>query len=665
MSYMVPPPQPPSGITEHQKPNLPTQQDSGNALDQPAIPEKMPAHHSVTTSTPSALLPLALITLSVIILYLPTSTFPFIHFDDDFYVYQNEHVTKGVTATGIKWAFLPDAESGSYWQPLTWVSLMLDVEIFGVNPSAHHTINWLFHLANAILLYCLIKNTTGYLWRSTFIALIFAVHPVNLESVVWITERKNVLSTFFCLITILAYTDYVNRQTRGAYLTVLGLFVLGLLTKPMLVTLPALLLLLDFWPLQRYKLPTGESPRPSRHGVLGFLSLNRRLLFEKLPFLLLVVAVTITTLQTIAHQGIKVSFHTVPLALRLGNAVTSFSAYLYKLIYPVNLAIFYPFPVTIDYRQVILATLLLGIITTLVLLNLKTRPWLFTGWFWFLISLAPVAGITQSGLWPKMADRWLYIPEIGIILIFAWGVTELADRLKIKKSYRSIGAAVVVLLLLSASFRQITYWRDSTTLLEHSLVVGGAHPVILNNLGGLLLEQNKPLVAITYLKQSLAIDQENATALANMGVAYAKLNQLDEAIKYLEHAQKKTPKRQLVIDNLEKIYDKKRRLEKMAANTLAALERTPDSTLLLNRLGNIYFNMGRIQPAVDYYGKSISLEPANKQAFNELGKIHLLYGRTHDSIAFFKEAIRLDSNFVEAQKNLLRAKAMLAEKKEA
>jgi tetratricopeptide (TPR) repeat protein len=622
----------------------------------------MTSNHSLATGTQSTFLPLVLIALTVLLLYLPTSTFPFINFDDDVYVYQNQHVTQGITAEGIKWAFLPDAKNSSYWHPLAWISLMLDVEIFGVNPGAHHTINWLIHLANAILLFYLIKNTTGYLWRSTLIAVIFAVHPVNLESVVWISERKNVLSTFFCLATLLAYANYVKQRTWVGYLAALLFFAQGLLTKPMLVTLPALLLLLDFWPLQRYNPAIKNEPGSPKPGLMKFASQNRRLLLEKIPFILLVVAVIIFSFQAINHQGMRLSFQTVPLTLRLENVVSSFVAYLGKLIYPVNLAVFYPFPATIDYWLVLVAALTLGVITTLVLLNLKNRPWLSTGWFWFLISLAPVAGITQIGLWPRMADRWLYLPEIGILLIFTWGITELADRLDLRKSTRALGAAVVMLLLISSSFKQIQYWRDSIGLLKHSLAVGGPHQIIYNNLGGALLEQKRPLEAITYLNQSLTVDAEQVSVLTNLGVAYAQLNQLDKAVIYFEHALKNDPSQHATRGNLELVTRKKQRLEKMAVATQAALGGNPESPELLNRLGAIFFNLGRIQPAVDCYEKSIRLEPGNKQAFNELGSIYLLHGKTNESLVFFKEAMRLDSNFADARKNLLHAEEILARK---
>lgn len=622
---------------------------------------------SAVTKSTATILAVTLITLAVLLVYAPTSTFPFINIDDNFYVYKNPQVSQGLTPAGIKWAFLAGAKEDTYWHPLTWLSLMLDVEIFGVNPAAHHTINWLIHLVNAILLFYLLKNITGYLWRSAFIAVIFAVHPVNIESVVWIAERKNVLSTFFCMATFLTYCQYTTRPTTGRYLYCLALFALGLLSKPMLVTLPAVLLLLDFWPLQRWRWPDRQETRrrSRRQSSAGVLAANRRLLLEKVPLLAMSIVLAVYTSLSVGQKtNAAVSFQTVPLSLRLENVCTSFVAYLGKLVYPADPALLYPFPTAIPLWQVIIAALLLGLITSLALINLKQRPWLAMGWLWFLITMLPVTGIIQVGVWPRIADHLIYLPEIGLLLIGTWGLTELADRLGVKHLPRILTAGAVTLLLMGTACRQIWYWQDSVTLYKQSLAVGGPHPMILDNLGEALLEQDRPLAAVTYLKQAQAMDPEHVFTMTYLGVAYARLNQLDEAISQFQHAVKNAPGYKLAQDDLAIVTEQKAHFTATITSTQAALAANPDSPELLNQLGFAFSQLGQTQNAIESYNKSIRLKPDNPRAFNELGALQLLYGKTQESVALFQEALRLDPNFAEAQNNLLRAQSLLANEQE-
>jgi len=615
-----------------------------------------------------SVLVVAILALAIVVIYSPTSTFPFIKFDDDIYVYNNPQVSHGLTWAGIKWAFQPNASASTYWQPITWISFMLDVEIFGINPAAHHTINWLIHLANAILLYFLFNYSTGKTWESACVSLFFAVHPLNVESVVWIAERKNVLSTFFCIASLLAYYRFTLKGTSGLYLMSLILYSLGLLSKPNLVTLPALLLLLDFWPLHRLNWPILPGPislSSSKKRLTYFCAQNRWIFLEKIPFLALsLVSVVLTSLAVSKYAKLTVTFQAVPLSLRVENIFTSYVAYLGKLVYPTAPAFLYPFPAEISLWQVIPSALLLGIITTIALINFRKRPWLTMGWCWFLIAMLPVSGIMQVGVWPRMADHFLYLPEIGLLIICAWLLTATTEGLYTKLLPRLFITSAIIIVLTITAAKQIWYWRDSSTLLKQSLAVGGPHPFVLDNIAADLLAENRPLAALPYLHQALALDPKQSFTMAFLGTAYMMLNLQDEAISQFQHALKEAPGYKVAEDNQAYATGKKTHFTEILKSTQAALTATPDSPELLNKLGTAYFYLGQPQNAVDTLRHSLIVRPDNKDAINELGKIYLLYGKTRQSIVFFQDALRIDPDFTEARNNLLSAQKNMPEGRE-
>ncbi|MBC2695325.1 MAG: hypothetical protein HF982_08645, partial [Desulfobacteraceae bacterium] len=318
----------------------------------------------------------------------------FINFDDSLYILQNKQVQKGLTSESISWAF--SFTDIAYWHPLTWLSHMLDCQIYGLIPGMHHRTNLILHIVNSILLFFVFQKMTGALWRSAFVATLFALHPLNVESVAWVAERKNVLSTFFWMLTMLAYVHYTTRPGLYRYLLTLLFLMLGLMAKPMLVTLPFVLLLLDYWPLERLR---NQSPF--------------NLILEKIPFFAFsAVSVYISSLS-VKYYGIVVSTELVPMQIRIANALVSYVKYIEKMIWPKNLAIFYPFPDTLPIWQILGAGLFLASISFLVFLNLRKKPYLCMGWLWFLGTLIPVIGLKQAGLWPAMADRWAYVPFVG------------------------------------------------------------------------------------------------------------------------------------------------------------------------------------------------------------------------------------------------------------
>jgi len=354
---------------------------------------------------------LGLVTLSV---YWQVVDHEFIIYDDPSYVTENHHVQAGLTLKSLAWSFSFTEKEDTYWHPLTWISHMLDCQFYGLNPGMHHLNNLILHIASSLLLFLAFKRMTGEVWKSAFIAALFALHPLNVDSVAWIAERKNVLSTFFWMLTMLSYAYYSERPGPWIYLLTLLFFALGLLAKPMLVTLPFVLLLLDYWPLGRLRLPTIPS---------GF-----RLFMEKAPFIVLAVFIAYLSFSSSEDLGIMISLETKPMDLRIANALVSYVSYMEKMVWPQSMAVHYPYPRMIPIWKSICAGLFLGLVSLSVILAIKRKPYLSVGWLWFLGTLVPVIGLVQNGLWPAMADRWAYVPLIGLFIMIAWGAPELAVR---------------------------------------------------------------------------------------------------------------------------------------------------------------------------------------------------------------------------------------------
>jgi hypothetical protein len=369
----------------------------------------------------------------------------FVYFDDTLYVTENRHIQEGLTLESVIWALT--ATDISYWQPMTLFSLVLDYEIFGLNPRGFHLTNLLLHTLNALFLFLVLRRMTGSLWQSAFVATLFAIHPLNVESVAWVVERKNVLSTFFWMLTMLSYVYYSERPSLSRYLLTLLLFALGLMAKPMLVTLPFVLLLLDYWPLGRLQLgDLGKNLEPQSHretqsGSQG--SLVFRLVLEKVPFFVFSMGSIYMSLWSVQSPG-SVATNTVmmSMSLRFTNALVSYVSYIGKMIWPRNLAVFYPPPEILPWWQAVAAAFFLILVSVLVLRQLRRRPYLLMGWLWYLGTLIPVIGLVQVGLWPALADRFVYVPLVGLFIIAAWGVPDLLGKWRHRKLIITVTAGV-------------------------------------------------------------------------------------------------------------------------------------------------------------------------------------------------------------------------------
>jgi tetratricopeptide (TPR) repeat protein len=440
--------------------------------------------------------------------YEPVRKYEFVDYDDDRYVTANPRTQQGLNWENVSWA-LTTIEVAN-WHPLVWLSHMADCQLYGLNPSGHHLTNLLLHLANAILLFHVLQQMTGALWRSWLVAALFATHPLNIESVAWIAERKNVLSTLFWLLTMWAYLLYARRPEWKRYLLVSGAFVLGLMSKPMLVTLPCVLLLLDYWPLGRLR-GAVELRSP------GFRRTVLRLALEKLPLFLLAAASSAITIKAQRMDG-ALDAKALSFGARLSNALASYVGYIYQMIWPERLAVLYPHPgESIPGWRVAASALALVCVTAAVIRGSRKSPYLMVGWLWYLGTLVPVIGLVQVGQ-QAMADRYAYVPLIGLFIIIVWGVDEVTRRLP-SRSYWLAGVAAALLIALMMVTRwQLRHWQNSITLFERALEVTNNNEIAHNNLGAVLVRKGQLDEGLAHLREAVRLDPAYETARTNIAV---------------------------------------------------------------------------------------------------------------------------------------------------
>jgi len=569
-----------------------------------------------------------LLIAATLIVYLPVKDHQFVGLDDDLYVTHNPQIQKGLTWANLAWA-LTALEAG-FWHPLTWWSHMLDYELFGLNPGGHHLMSLLLHTLNVLLLFGLLQRWTGALWRSFLVAALFALHPLNVESVAWVAERKNVLSTLFWLLTLGAYVHYVRKPHWQRYLWVVVLFVLGLMAKPMLVTLPCVVLLLDYWPLGRLDLSWSE-----------FRQKGAKLLLEKTPLFALSVASGMLAIHAEDLLGALPSLQQISLEARLGNSLTSLVAYLGKMVWPTDLAVFYPHPeASLPVGQVILAIIVIGTLSLLVLWGAPSYPYLLVGWLWYLGTLLPVSGLIQVGR-HTMADRFMYVPLIGVFILLVWGCTQWVEGSQVKKGW-GIGATVFLLLGLSINTRlQVAHWQNSTTLFEHAIRSTKDNDLIHNNLGTVFLEAGEIDKSMEQLYIALQIRPESPAVLYNLGLALKQKGNLDGAARYFLEALDLKPNLADAHNNLGLIRMAQGDGEKALQHFSKALEIDPQLFEAHNNLGTLLLGRGQIEEAIRHFSQSLLLHPDQARAYNNLGAALDLQGRSEEAIAHYHRALEL------------------------
>jgi len=578
--------------------------------------------------------------LIVFACYRQALQFDFVNFDDQFYVSENPAVKSGLTLAGLRWA-ITDAHLGT-WHPLTWLSHMLDVEFFGTAPGLHHLTNVLLHMANTSFLFALLRAGTGSRWRSALVAALFGLHPLHVESVAWIAERKDVLSTFFGFSSLWAYILYARqgRQSRKHYWFAFGFLVLGLLSKPMLVTWPLLFLILDFWPLGRWAPDALRSKLPAFGGLIR----------EKVPFLVISLIVGCVTLLTQHQAGAAKALANYPLDLRLGNAVASGWRYVEKMFLPVDLAVFYPLSNEPGATAIVGASLLLLAITGVAIYVRKRAPFVAVGWFWYLLTISPVIGVIQVGS-QAMADRYTYIPAVGIFLLASWGLALAASTKAGRLSSSVIGVAVVAVSFALAS-RQLACWKDSESLFRHAVQVTQRNALAYHCLASALYQKGQVEKSLAAFATALEIQPDYFDAHVAYGVALREAGRPREAIEQLDLALRQNSTNAAVRLHLGLALDHLGDLAGATLNYRAALELDPGLTRALCALGFALQRAGDVPEAISRYRAALKLDPTLGEVWMNLGAAQAQQGDLEEAIGSYRAAIRAKPDMAAAYFNL-------------
>jgi tetratricopeptide (TPR) repeat protein len=633
-----------------------------------------------------------LLMASILAVYLPVVCFDFVNFDDLVYVADNTHVLRGLTWEKVKWAFT--TLDAGFWQPLTWLSYMLDATIWGKGAGGFHFTNLLLHTANAALLFLLLRQLTGTLWRSALVAALFALHPLHVEPVAWIASRKDVLSTFFGFLSLLFYARYAqskiaNRKSQIAnYPLALFFFALSLMSKTMLVTLPFLLLLLDYWPLRRFESATCNL-KPATFW---------RLVREKLPFLALTVFTGLLTVLAEERVDALPSVTLLPLKVRLANALLSYGCYLWQTVWPVNLAIYYPFPKTFPIAWMVVVGLVVVTISILALWQFRRWPHLAVGWFWYVVTLLPVIGLIQVG-GHAHADRYTYVPLIGVFLALAWSAERVWTRWRLPKILAGVLAATILFVCLLRTANQLRYWHNSGTLFRHALAVTEKSYVAYGNLGVFLAEVGEVDAGLTNLQKavqlnpgnfcslnaigrilfcrkqdseaaevferSLKIKPDNAEALAHLGMIAAAQGRLPEAIDKFRQALRSDPTELTALKNLGVALLVMGRKDEAITHLQEVLRLDPDCTQVRSLLEEVSSSSNYDGLSLEHFAQLTSLTPADVQPCYWLGQSLLQQGKTADAVRCFEMVLRADPKMVEVHNDLGGALLQLGRVEEA
>jgi protein O-mannosyl-transferase len=620
-------------------------------------------------------------------IYAQVQDHKFINFDDDKYVTNNLSVQAGLTSENIIKVFTKT--HFGLWVPITSLSYMIDYEIYGLNPKGYLLTNLFFHITNSLLLFVVLFRMTGAIWQSAFVATMFTLHPLNVESVAWISDRKNVLSTLFWLLTMWAYIDYVKKSTLRRYGLVLLFLTLGLMSKPMLVTLPFALLLLDYWPLRRFKYELERNRDETSKKITAKSSEFFQLVFEKIPLFLLAAGSSIVTVlaNNIAF-GVQ-TLSTVSLKARLTNAMVTYLEYLEKTIWPSELSILYPHPENaLPLWQGIVSGMALMSITIVVIKFIRKRPYFSVGWFWYLGTLLPVIGILRVG-GHVMADRYVYVPLIGIFIIISWGVPELVSKWRYKEKVLSVSAGIIIFTLMIITWKQVSHWENSITVFKHAIsVTDKKYPNLStahNNLGVALFASGKKAEAIPHYKMAvklkpntethnnlgvaLSAGGKKAEAIANfrmaiklnanydkphnnLGIALAADGKNEEAITHYKLAIKVNPNYADAHYNLGVMLSSEQKNAEAIFHYKMAIKLNPGYTSSYYNLGLALSSVGKNKEAISHFRTAISLNPNHTNAHYNLGYALVKKGDMEGGVYHYRETLRLRPNFVMARDNL-------------
>jgi tetratricopeptide (TPR) repeat protein len=538
--------------------------------------------------------------LATIVVYFRTFHYDFVMYDDDAFVYHNPVVKAGITPQGLAWAF---GLHFANWHPLTWFSYLLDAQLFGMNAGGFHLVNVLLHAASAVLLFLALFWMTGHPWRCLVVAAVFALHPLHVESVAWVAERKDVLSTFLEMVALLLYLRYAEKETTKRYLLMFVAFACSLMAKPMLVTFPFILLLLDYWPLRRLRWP----PRWPR---------DRRIAVEKVPLLLISLVVSALTMVAQKNYGAVTSFSAMPLANRILNAATAYVTYIKQALWPVKLGVLYPTadpaPSTAQF-----SLLALLIVTAVALARVRKMPYFFTGWFWYVVMLVPVIGLVQVGAQSR-ADRYTYVPLVGLTVAIVWATGDWLERHQAFKRTFVVATAAVLLAFTAVTWRQVAYWKDSRTLFEHTIAVTERNYIMKNNLGVILAQSGDNWHAMIEYMAAMDINPNYAEAKGNMGNTLLRIGNIMGARPLLQEA----------------------------------IRLKTDFPMAQLDMGIVEARRGSYESALRHLNEALRQAPEDPEVHSNLCYVLEHMGRLDEAIARCREALRLRPNYPDAEYNL-------------
>jgi protein O-mannosyl-transferase len=584
---------------------------------------------------------IAILIVLILAVYSPVRRYEFVTFDDPSYVSENPHVAAGLTWQGVAWAF--GAEHSGYWIPLTWLSYMADVEVAGVGAGGHHVTNVLLHVLNTLLLYGLLRRLTGANGRSLFVAALFAIHPLHVESVAWVTERKDVLSTLFLMLALWSYAAYVRRPSVGRYLAVAACFVCGLMAKPMIVTLPVLLLLFDVWPLGRLTLGRTDGMGPQADALPVAWAAAVR---EKLPLVAVAVAAGIGTIVAQDHAGAIADADVVGPMARVATALTAYASYIGKMAWPTGLAAFYPYQAVVRPWPVAGALLLLAGISILAV-RLRRQPYVLVGWSWYLVSLGPVVGLIQAGN-QSMADRFTYVPLIGLCILVAWGVPALLPQ-----RTRAVAAIAVAAVAASAvvAHAQVQHWETDDTLWTHALDVIPDNYFAHNSIGRRLYGRGQASQAAWHFSEAVRLAPRFYDGRNNLGLVLLGQGRLDEAIVQFREAIRLHPTAE-ALNALGAALAQKGDLDEAVTCGLQAVALDPGLAEARYNLGLTLAKHRRFADAVVQYAEARRLKPGLPAVPRAAGEALLQLGQVSDAVAAFRDAVRLDPGSPDAHHGL-------------
>lgn len=569
------------------------------------------------------LLCVALLFITLIV-YWHAGNNQFLNFDDNVYVTENVHVQTGISGANVLWAFT--SVYAANWHPLTWLSHMADVQLYGLDPRGHHLTNVFIHAISTLLLFLLLYRLTSSKWRSLFVAALFALHPLHVESVAWVAERKDVLSAFFCIITLLLYAEYAIKRKPALYFLTLLFFILGLMAKPMLVTLPVVMLLLDYWPLNRYR----SSPLIT-------------MLKEKTPFFIVALLSCAVTIYAQQRGGAIKSFDMVPFGLRIENAVLAYVKYIAKTLWPLDLAVAYPLPKSFALWQVICALFFLLLVSTAAVRARRSHPYVMVGWIWFIATLVPVIGLIQVG-GQSMADRYSYIPHIGLFILPAWGVPDIMKHLRYSRPILALLAGSVIIASAVLTWQQLAYWQNNISLYQHAIQVTSGNDLAHYNLAVANDDLGHIDEAIKEYKEALKINPHHIPARNNLD--------LDTDLKNYLEVVKTNPNLTTAHYNLGVTLESRGDLDAAIRQYQRAIKINPGFISAHYNLGNALARKGDLDAAIKEFRNTLEINPTSFAAHNNLGTALEQQGDLEQAIEEFRFALKIKPNYFDAHNNL-------------